>query len=132
MLYIYSCLEFFRLQRPEIVKHACDGFHFPAFIGKVIVKAVADPFSLWIGKQLRKMLGAHKSPEERNDQRFLNRVFSMWYFIMNSSSQRHVHRHHQAEANGKEDDTYVGVFSGRHFRYQLLHDHVQHGSGRER
>ena len=37
-------------------------------------QAVADPFGFGVRKQLRKSLGTHQPPEQRDDQRLLNRV----------------------------------------------------------
>ena len=45
--------------------------------------------------------------------------------------RRHIQCHHQAEADGEENDADIGMFPGRHFRNQFLHDHVQHGPGCE-
>ena len=60
------------LQRAE---KAGNGFHPFALLGKIIVQRVADPLRLRVGKQLRKMLGAHQPPEQRDDQRLLHGVF---------------------------------------------------------
>ena len=46
-------------------------------------------------------------------------------------SQRHIQRHHDAEAHGKENRADVGVLSLRHFGNQLLHHHIEHGARRE-
>ena len=40
-------------------------------------RAVADPFGLRIGKELRKVLGAHQPSEQWYDQRLLNVFFSI-------------------------------------------------------
>ena len=46
-------------------------------------------------------------------------------------SQRHIQRHHDAKAHGKENRADVGVLSLRHLRDQLLHHHIEHGARRE-
>ena len=44
-------------------------------------------------------------------------------------SQCHIQHHHQRKSNSKKDRTNVGMFSFGHFRNQLFHHHIQHGTG---
>ena len=46
----------------------------------------------------------------------------------NQLAQRHIQRHHQAEADGEQQHAHVGVLSGRHVGDQLLDDHIEHGA----
>ena len=54
------------------------------------------------------------------------------FFVRNGDvfflPQRYVQRHHQAEACGEEDRAQVGVGALGHFRDQLFHHNVEHGS----
>ena len=50
---------------------------------------------------------------------------------LTSLSQRHIQRHHDAEADGKEHRSKIRVPPLRHFRDQLLYHHIEHGARRE-